>query len=123
MLSKAKMVMKQALESIRTGRATIYERMRIKDPQTKTMKELEVAVYESIPCRLSFNTSITTDEGQTNSANVITTLFVEPDVYIKEGSKIIVQQEGANYTLELSSKVKAYSTHNEYQVVEFSKYI
>lgn len=100
--------------SLWIGKCTIYEYQPVTDPDTfQTTHEL-VAVSEDEPCRLSYQKEQATDI--TNGAAIISqsiTLFIRPDLIIKEGSVIDITQHGVTTRYKGSGKPCVYTNHQE----------
>lgn len=101
------------------GRVTIYEYQDITDPETfQTTHEL-VPVVTDEPCRVSYGqsaysraTTTEINDGAPYIAQTIT-LFVRPDLFIKEGSVIEVIQHGRTTKYKRASKPAVHSNHQE----------
>lgn len=107
---------RKAIESQYKGNCDIYEYGKYTDPETEeTIVGLNPdPIYENIPCKLSKKTITTTN--QTEIANAIQyspVLFINPDITIKPGSKIIVTQNGVTREFEQSGEPFVYETHQE----------
>lgn len=111
-LSKAYAIKRQALESLYTGKCTIYEYKKIKKANKSTGFE-EVAVLADQACRLSFKQSPNTSGSDDLSSGVMQTieLFISPDVKISPGSKIVVTQNGRTTEYADSGVPVLYPTH------------
>ena len=106
--------MSRPLEKLWIGKATIYEYATVTDPITFQSTQHEVAVVVDEPCRLSYNREHATDIR--NGSAVISqsvTLFIKPDLDIKEGSVIDVTQHGRTVKYKGSSKTAVYTNHQE----------
>lgn len=116
MLQKAKMVKKarKALESMYEGTCDIVEHKKVKKSNGATVSE-DVKVLEKEPCRLSFKTITSTNPTDTGASALkqTTTLFINPDVKIAPGSKIIVTQNNVTTEYKQSSEPAMYDTHQE----------
>ena len=103
-----------ALSAVWIGKCTIYEYQPIIDPDTyQTTHEL-VAVITDEPCRLSYHKEQATDIA--NGAAIISqsiTLFIRPDLVIKEGSVIDITQHGVTTRYKGSGKPAIYTNHQE----------
>lgn len=122
-MQKARMVKayRKAIETLYTGVANVIVRETIKNPVTKVNELKEKAVYEDIPCRLSFSSAKNNEEEFVTSGENTFVLFVAPEINIPINSKIIVTQNNYEYRL-LNAKVKSYATHNEYICSEFVRW-
>lgn len=107
---------RKAIESTYVGKCDIYEYVKYTDPETEeTITELDPEpVYKDVPCKLSKKTI--TAASQTEIANTIQyspVLFINPDITIKPGSKIVVTQNGVTREYEQSGEPFSYATHQE----------
>lgn len=116
MLSKTKVVKKarKALELLYDGICTVTEHQKVKKKNGSTGFE-EVAVFEDLPCRLSYQTINSTSQiGNGASAVVqVVKLFISPDVKIESGSKITVTQNNMTVDYQQSGESAIYDTHQE----------
>lgn len=121
MLTTAQKAARKAIENTYTGVCTILERKNVRDEKTKiTRKNEEVPVIENQPCRLSFeklNAVVQTDTAATLTQG--TKLFIAPEIKIKPGSKIIVEQNGTTAEYSLSGEPAVYFSHSEYMLELF----
>lgn len=106
---------RKAIESTYIGVCTIIERRDFRDEKTKiTRKNKEISIAENQPCKLSFeklNTAVQTDTAAKISQG--TKLFIAPEIKIKAGSKIIVEQNGAKTEYFSSGEPAVYRSHQE----------
>lgn len=116
MLQKAKMVKKarKALESLYDGTCNIIEHQKIKKANKSTGFQ-DVTVLENEPCRLSFKTITSTNQTDVGASALkqTTTLFINPDIKIKAGSKIVVTQNNITNEYKQSGEPAMYDTHQE----------
>ena len=114
MLPKTEMVKaRKAIESLYDGKCTITEHQKVKKENGSTGFE-EVVVLEDKPCRLSFKTINSTNQGEVASAVVqVTKLFLSPDIQVNPGSKLTVTQNGVKTDYKSSGKPATYATHQE----------
>ena len=96
------------------GKATISEYKETTDPETFQTKHNLVPVVVDEPCRLSYGRASTTAvaEGVPYITQTIT-LFISPEVAIKEGSVIEVTQHGRTTKYKRASKPEVHSQHQE----------
>lgn len=101
------------------GKATISEYKEITDPETYQTKHELVPIVTDEPCRVSYGQgaySRATTTDITDGVPYITqtiTLFISPDVAIKEGSVIEVTQYGRTNKYKRASKPAVHSQHQE----------
>lgn len=102
------------LSALWNGTCTVYEYQEITDLTTfQTTHEL-AAVLTNEPCRLSYQKEQSTNIA--NGAAVISqsiTLFIRPDIAIKEGSVIDITQHGVTTRYKGSGKPAVYTNHQE----------
>ena len=102
------------LSALWIGKCTIYEYQAVTDSKTfQTTHEL-IAVLKDEPCRLSYQKEQATNIA--NGAAVISqsiTLFIRPDIVIKEGSVIDITQHGVTTRYKGSGKPAVYTNHQE----------
>lgn len=115
-LTAAQKAARKAIESTYTGVCTVIERRDVRDEKTKiTRKNEEVPVIENQPCKLSFeklNAVVQSETAATLTQG--TKLFIAPEIRIKPGSKIIVEQNGIKTEYSASGEPAVYLSHSEY---------
>ena len=120
-LTAAQKAARKAIESTYSGVCTILERRDVRDEKTKiTRKNEEVPVVENQPCKLSFeklNAVVQTDTAAKLTQG--TKLFIAPEIKIKPGSKIIVEQNGTTTEYSASGEPAVYFSHSEYTLELF----
>lgn len=114
-LTAAQRAARKAIESTYTGVCTIIERRDVRDEKTKiTRKNEEVPVVENQPCKLSFeklNAVVQTDTAARQTQG--TKLFIAPEIKVKPGSKIVVEQNGVKIEYSASGEAAVYLSHAE----------
>lgn len=105
---------RESLERFYTDTCSIYEYQKAKDPKTKITESKLVKVFENIPCRISFK-NVATAQQTDSSATIsqITTLFISPEIVIKENSKIDIIRNDRVLEYKNSGTPAIYSTHQE----------
>lgn len=119
MLSEAEMVkFRRAVESTYTGVCDICEYVQEKDAAGITRCELKKTA-ENIPCRLSYSNKTSAAPSDT-AAQVSQTvkLFLAPDITVREGSKIIVTQDGRTREFHASGIPAVWFSHQEIMLVD-----
>lgn len=120
-LTAAQKAARKAIESTYSGVCTVIERRDVRDERTKiTRKNEEVPVVENQPCKLSFeklNPVVQTDTAAKLTQG--TKLFIAPEIKIKPGSKIIVEQNGTTTEYSASGEPAVYFSHSEYMLELF----
>ena len=106
---------RRAVERLYKGVAVISELKAEKNEATGgELPAKFVPVAEDVKCRLSFSTVRTTDESESTAAVVqVVKLFCSPDITIKPGSRITVEQEGRTTVYEASGAPAVYRSHQE----------
>lgn len=119
-IAAARKAARKAIESTYEGVCTIIERQDTRDEKTKITRKSEITVIENQPCRLSFESLNTTS--QTETAAVIsqgTKLFLPPEIVVRAGSKIVVEQESRKNEYSASGEPAVYATHQEIKLELF----
>ena len=120
-LTAAQKAARKAIESTYSGVCTVIERRDVRNERTKiTRKNEEVPVVENQPCKLSFeklNAVVQTDTAAKLTQG--TKLFIAPEIKIKPGSKIIVEQNGTTTEYSASGEPAVYFSHSEYMLELF----
>lgn len=102
-----------AIESLYDGKCTVTVRQEYTKDNGSTGFRDEI-ILEDEPCRLSFSTTSSTNEGEVAaSVSQVTELFIGPDVDIPPGSKITVTQNGETVDYSKSGVKAKYDTHQQ----------
>ena len=114
---------RKAIESQYDSACDIYEKKKIKNPDTKITTSKEIKVYQEQKCRVSFEDTFVAYNTDTETrVSVKIKLFISPDIIINPGSKIVVTKKG-KVTIYKSSGIPAiYDTHQEILLKEFKGY-
>lgn len=113
-VTAARQAARKAIEAMYDGVLSVTEHQKVKDEETKLTKYQDVVVLSGQPCKLSFErlqTAIQSDSAA--SVAQTTKLFVSPDIVIKAGSKITVEQTGVTTDYTCSGIPAVYGTHQE----------
>ena len=120
-LAAAQKMARKAIEGTYSSVCTILERRDIRDEKTKiTWKNKEVPVAENQLCKLSFeklNTVVQTDTVAKQAQGA--KLFIAPEIEVKPGSKIIVEQNGVTTEYSASGVPAVYPSHVEHKLELF----
>ncbi|HBG7355565.1 TPA: hypothetical protein KRD68_002158 [Clostridioides difficile] len=84
---------RKAIEMLYRDKCTIVEYQPIKDPVTKRTNNKEVVVLESQPCKLSYKNIASATDGKVAKLEQTIKLFISPDIKIKAGSKLIINDK------------------------------
>lgn len=113
-IQKARERHRNAIEQLYEDTCTVVEYKSVKDPITKVTKKQEVVVLTDQPCKLSFSTSRTTDDGDhVATVSQVVKLFLSPSVTVNAGSKIIVTHDSNEHVYKSSSEPSTFFTHQE----------
>ena len=114
-LTAAQKAARKAIESTYSGVCTIIERRDVRDEKTKiTRKNEEVPVVENQPCKLSFEKlNAVVQTGTAAKQTQGTKLFIAPEIKVKPGSKIVVEQNGVTTAYSASGVPAVYLSHAE----------
>lgn len=105
---------RRAIERLYTGVCTVMEYGSFRDEVSKITRQAERTVLEGQPCCLSFEK--TTAAAPTDTAAEVVQgvkLFLAPEVEVKPGSKIIVEQAGRRFEFAASGQPAVYGSHQE----------
>lgn len=104
---------RKAIEKSYIGTCSIWEYKKITRPNGSTGFEPQEVEF-NIPCRVSFKT-INESSSSQNASHAATEvkLFINPDLDIKEGSKITVTQNGRINEYGRSGEPAVYFSHQE----------
>lgn len=124
-LTVAQKMTRKAIESTYVGICTIMERRDVRDEETKiTRKNKEITVVEDQPCRLSFEKLNAVIQTETVSRQTQgTKLFIAPEIVVRPGSKIIVQQNGVTTEYIASGMPAVYFSHAEIMLELFKRWV
>lgn len=113
MVGRAEKAARKAIESLYVGKCDIIYQRKVKDPDTMQTHFEDVTVATAQPCRLSFKSITSTDQGIAAAVKQSIKLFISPDVEIQAGAKIIATQNGRTQEYKASGQPALYSTHQE----------
>ena len=110
----ARIAVRKAIESTYDGVCSVVEFQEITDELTHITSQREVTVLENVPCRISFENIRQTEQTETaNSKSQTVKLFVSPEINIRAGSKVIVEQNGVTTAFCASGENAVYFSHRE----------
>lgn len=104
---------RRAREQLYIGRCTISEYRQLRDEASKISSGSEVVAYENLPCRLSYEKIVAAGGGMVAAVSQQVKLFLAPEVVVKPGSKITVEQDGHRQEFAASGEPAVYATHQE----------
>ncbi|HEB5000133.1 TPA: hypothetical protein R0E49_000643 [Clostridioides difficile] len=100
---------RKAIEMLYRDKCTIVEYHPIKDPITKRTNNKEVVVLENQPCKLSYKNITSATDGKVAKLEQTIKLFISPNIEIKAGSKLIIN----NKEYVRSGESAIYPNHQE----------
>ncbi|HBF3362847.1 TPA: hypothetical protein KOC08_003566 [Clostridioides difficile] len=100
---------RKAIEILYRDKCTIVEYQPIKDPVTKRTNNKEVIVLENQPCKLSYKNIVSATEGKLAKLEQTIKLFISPNISVKAGSKLIIN----NKEYVRSGESAIYPNHQE----------
>lgn len=104
---------RKALERLYTDTCTVIEYQEYQKPN-KSIGHQEVVVLENQPCRISFQSSDSTNNTESASALPQTVkVFLAPEVNVKAGSKLSITRNGVTTDYKNSGEPARYDTHQE----------
>lgn len=113
-MENAQRAARKAIESQYTGVCTVIEYGKIRDEVTKITRHGEMTVLENQPCKLSFEKTAAAVQTETAAAvGQGVKLFIAPEVEVKPGSKIVVEQNGRTGEYLASGEPAVYASHQE----------
>lgn len=122
-LTDAQNAARKAIESTYTGVCNIIKRRDVRDEKTKITHKSEEIVACNQPCKLSFERLNISDQTETAAVlNQNVKLFISPDITIKSGSKIIVEQNGVKSEYCASGEPAVYFSHQEIMLELFKEW-
>lgn len=120
----ARKASRKAIESTYEGVCTIIERKDVRDDRTKiTRKNEEIVIVKDQPCKISFeklNPVVQTETATMQTQGV--KLFIAPEIKVKPGSKIIVEQNGVTTEYFSSGEPAVYCSHSEIMLELFKEW-
>lgn len=114
---------RNAVEKTFEGVCSVVEYRDTVDKDSGITCKEEVTVAEGLPCKLSFELNYPSE--QTDTVSLLSQrakLFISPDVNVKNGSKIIVEQYGKKAEYCCCGETAVYPTHREIRVSPFVKW-
>lgn len=115
-------MVRKHIESTYTDACSVWEQKKVKRPNgTTAFEPIEVAV--DIPCRISYKSI--NNAGMNNNAQAVytvVTLFINPELEIKAGSKLVITRNGRTQEYGYSGEPAYYDTHQEFILNSFGGY-
>ncbi|HBH94809.1 MAG TPA: hypothetical protein DDX91_03600 [Ruminococcaceae bacterium] len=114
---------RKIIERAYEGTCTVVEYKDVLDKDSGITRKKEKVTAEGLPCKLSFELNY--PAAQTDTVSEVSQrakLFISPDVYVKNGSKLIVEQYGKRTEYCCCGETAVYPTHREIRVAPFVKW-
>lgn len=109
------------IEKLYTDICTVYEKGKTQSGSI-TRTHSNTVAYSDVPCRVSYKNIQQSNETMTAASEaIVITLFIAPELVIKEGSKVVVTRSGREFTYRASGKPAFYSDHQEIVLAEETK--
>lgn len=84
---------RKAIEMLYRDKCTIVEYQPVKDHLTKRTNNKEVVALENQPCKLSYKNITSATDGKVAKLEQTIKLFISPNINIKAGSKLIINDK------------------------------
>ena len=104
---------RKQIEKLYFDTCNIYEYQNVLNSDDYTTNMEEVLVHENVPCKLSYRATGHTNDGIGEGQFQVTTLFINPDIEVKAGSKIVVTRTGVSTAYKNSGTPARYINHQE----------
>ena len=109
-------VQRKAIESLYVGRCDIYQLKTSVSAKTKRTTRRRVKTVTDQPCRVSYNSSPSTNGNFPAQKSQTIKLFIAPELNIKAGSCVDVTQNGRTVEYEASGEPAVYTCHQEIEL-------
>ena len=113
MVGQAAKAARKAIESLYVGVCDIIYQQKVKDPATMQTHFEDVTVAKAQPCRLSYKSIASTEQGSAAKVTQAVKLFMSPDIVVQAGARITVTQNGRTQEYKASGEPALYATHQE----------
>ncbi len=102
---------KRAMERLWRDSCTVYIKESVVQNNLTAFRER--ALYEDIPCKLSFQTLPAAGEGSTAQVSQGVKLFLSREYEIPAGSRIEIHRDGKRFSFRRSGEAGIFSVHQE----------
>lgn len=115
---------RSALESLYSGTCEIINKAKVKNPTTLQISFEDVVTVTGQKCRLSYSSiSAVNQESGASTKKQVIKLFLPPDIEVKAGAKIVVNQNGVTKTYKAASEPAVYTNHQEVELTLAGEYV
>lgn len=117
-------MVKDILKRLWLDTCNVYIQEKVKNEITKRTEFVEILIIENEPCKLSFN-SITSADNSNNvsSVNQSITIFIDNELKIPSGSKIVVTRQNQNFIYKQSGQPRLFTNHQEIKLELFEGWV
>lgn len=113
-IEKARVMARVQIEKMYESTCSVWQFSRVYDKATHSTKMKKVALFENIPCHVSYG--ISGAAKQTDTISVIgqnITLYLPPEYAVPAGSEITIDTQGRTTKYESSGEPAVYQSHQE----------
>lgn len=113
-IEKARTRARVQIEKMYESTCSVWQFSRVYDKATHSTKMKKVALFENIPCHVSYG--ISGAAKQTDTVSVIgqnITLYLPPEYAVPAGCEIIIEGQGRTTKYESSGEPAVYQSHQE----------
>lgn len=113
-IEKARAMARVQIEKMYESTCSVWQFSRVYDKATHSTKMKKVALFENIPCHVSYG--ISGAAKQTDTISVIgqnITLYLPPEYAVPAGCEIIIEGQGRTTKYESSGEPAVYQSHQE----------
>ena len=113
-IEKARARAKVQIEKMYESTCSVWQFSRVYDKVTHSTKMKKVALFENVPCHVSYGISGAAKQTDTIAAigqNI--TLYLPPEYAVPAGCEIIIEGQGRTTKYESSGEPAVYQSHRE----------
>ena len=113
-IEKARAMARVQIEKMYESTCSVWQFSRVYDKATHSTKMRKIALFENIPCHVSYG--ISGAAKQTDTIAVIgqnITLYLPPEYAVPAGSEITIETQGRITKYESSGEPAVYQSHQE----------
>ena len=113
-IEKARARARVQIEKMYESTCSVWQFSRVYDKATHSTKMKKVALFENVPCHVSYGISGAAKQTDTIAVigqNII--LYLPPEYVVPAGSEIIIEGQGRTTKYESSGEPAVYQSHQE----------
>ena len=117
-IEKARAMARVQIEKMYESTCSVWQFSRVYDKATHSTKMKKVALFENVPCHVSYG--ISGAAKQTDTIAVIgqnITLYLPPEYAVPAGCEIIIEGQGRTTKYESSGEPAVYQSHQEISLI------